>query len=107
MQKAFGTELRQYEQEGRTFRARSGALTAPREVADVVEAVLDLDERLIATPKLRWLADPSTTTGFLPNHVTALYSFPSPAGSGSGECIGIIELGGGSTTATPRRRFRP
>ena len=95
LQKAFGTQLRQYEHEGRTFRARSGALTAPREVAEVVEAVLGLDERPIATPKLRWLADPSTTTGFLPNHVTALYGFPSLADAGSGECIGIIELGGG------------
>ena len=105
LQKAFGTQLRQYEHEGRSFRARSGALTAPREVAEVVEAVLGLDERPIATPKLRWLADPSTTTGFLPNHVTALYGFPSPAGPRSGECIGIIELGGGFTDSDTSAAF--
>ena len=95
LQAAFGTQLRQYEDGGRTFRARTGALTAPSVVAETIEAVLGLDERPIATPKMRRLANPSATAGFLPNHVTELYGFPSVAGSGSGECIGIIELGGG------------
>ncbi|MHB8284692.1 MAG: S53 family peptidase, partial [Caulobacteraceae bacterium] len=95
LQSGFGTQLRQYEHQGQTFRARSGPLTAPNDVAEMVEAVLGLDERPIATPKLVRLANASTTAGFLPNQVTKLYGFPSPAGAGSGECIGIIELGGG------------
>ena len=105
LQTAFGTQLRQYQHEGRTFRARTGALTVPSDVADMIEAVLGLDERPIATPKLMWLADASVTTGFLPNQVAELYGFPAPAGAGSGECIGIIELGGGFNDSDTQAAF--
>ncbi len=99
LQAAFGTQLRQYDHQGRSFRARSGALTAPSDISPMLEAVLGLDQRAIATPKSIRLAKPSANAGFLPNAVTKLYGFPSPAGAetvpGTGECIGIIELGGG------------
>ncbi|MHB8283206.1 MAG: S53 family peptidase, partial [Caulobacteraceae bacterium] len=106
LQSAFGTQLRQYNHQGQTFRARSGPLTAPSDVADMVEAVLGLDERPIATPKLVRLANASTTAGFLPNQVTRLYGFPSPNGAGSGECIGIIELGGGFNDSDTAAAFK-
>ena len=105
LQTAFGTRLRQYEHEGRVFRARSGPLSAPSEVADGIEAVLGLDQRPIATPKLVWLADPSATAGFLPNQVTELYGFPTVSGAGTGECIGIIELGGGFNDSDTQAAF--
>jgi kumamolisin len=93
LQQAFGAQLHRYQHEGRSFRARTGPLTAPSAVAGVIEAVLGLDQRPVATPKNVRLAEPDASSGYLPNAVAALYGFPP--GDGSGECIGIIELGGG------------
>ncbi len=103
LQAAFGAELRQYQHEGRSFRARTGPLSAPSDIAEMVEAVLGLDERPVATAKSIRLAKPDASTGFLPNAVTALYGFP--AGTGHGECIGIIELGGGFNDADTASAF--
>ena len=104
LQQAFGAELHRYERQGRTFRARTGALSAPADVAAVVEAVLGLDQRPIATAKSVRLAGPAADSGFLPNAVTALYGFP--AGDGSGESIAIIELGGGFDEADTSAAFQ-
>ncbi len=93
LQTAFGAQLRQYQHDGRSFRDRTGALTAPSDIAEMVEAVLGLDQRPVATAKSIRLAKPDASAGFLPNAITRLYGFPS--GSGTGQCIGIIELGGG------------
>ncbi len=105
LQAAFGTQLRQYRHAGRAFRARSGALTAPSDISAMVEAVLGLDQRPIATPKSRRLANPSVDAGFLPNQVARLYGFPSPSGAGSGQCIGVIELGGGFNASDTAAAF--
>ena len=104
LQGAFSTQLHQYTHQGRAFRARTGPLSAPAEVAAVVEAVLGLDTRPIATPKSMRLANPDASSGFLPNAVTALYGFP--AGDGAGECIAVIELGGGFNDADTRSAFQ-
>ncbi len=106
LEKAFGTELRRYEDAGRTFRARSGSLSAPTDVADLIEAVLGLDQRPIATPKSVRLAGPSATAGFLPDAVVKLYGFPATAGSGRGECIAIVELGGGFNDGDTEAAFK-
>ncbi len=104
--KAFGTVLRRYEHEGHTFRARSGALSAPSDIVELVEAVLGLDQRPIATPKSIRLASPNAAAaGYLPNAVTALYGFPSPKGAGQGECIAIVELGGGFNDSDTQAAF--
>lgn len=106
LEAAFETQLRRYEDEGRTFRARSGSLTAPTDVAGLIEAVLGLDQRPIATPKSVRLASHSASAGFLPNAVAKLYAFPSPAGAGRGECIAIIELGGGFNDSDTAAAFK-
>ena len=103
LQSAFDTKLHRYQHQGRTFRARTGHLTAPSDVAAVVESVLGLDERPIATAKSVRLANPDASSGFLPNAVTALYGFPP--GDGAGECIAIIELGGGFNAADTASAF--
>ena len=51
LEAAFGTELHMYDHPKGRLRARAGTLSAPAEVADVVEAVLGLDQRPVATPK--------------------------------------------------------
>jgi kumamolisin len=45
LEQAFGVELRKYEQAGHTFRARSGAIQLPYEIAPAIDGVLGLDTR--------------------------------------------------------------
>lgn len=45
MQRAFGTTLQQFEQNGAQFRGRSGTLSVPTEVAPHIRGVLGLDNR--------------------------------------------------------------
>ncbi len=106
LETAFATKLQSYEHEGHSFRARTGVLSAPEPVAEMVEAVLGLDQRPLATPKSMRLAKAAAHAGFLPNKVTALYGFPKPAGSGRGECIAIIELGGGFNDSDTAAAFK-
>ena len=103
LEAAFQTTLHEYGSAGGTFRARTGTLHLPTDLGDSVAAVLGLDQRPIATPKLRPLVDTAALSGFLPNAVGRMYDFPATAKLGNGECIAIIELGGGyldSDTAT-------
>ena len=106
LEAAFDTQLHSYQHQGRTFRARTGSLSAPSDVAAMVEAVLGLDERSIATPKSMRLASPDASSGFLPNAVAALYGFPSSPGQGAGECIAIVELGGGFNASDTDAAFK-
>jgi kumamolisin len=98
MEQAFGTTLHYYEEPKvrRRFRGRTGALTVPAELEQVVVAVLGLDNRPTAKPHIRHAkaaaAPPAGT--FTPPQVAALYNFPTKV-TGAGQTIGIIELGGG------------
>ncbi|MBN9561728.1 MAG: S8/S53 family peptidase [Alphaproteobacteria bacterium] len=110
---AFGVDLEQFEHPGGTYRGRVGSIQLPDELHGVVEAVLGLDNRPVAKSHFRgrqspgnvhWHADPAAvSTSFSPLDLTKLYGFP--AGTGQGECVGIIELGGGSRTADLRTYF--
>jgi len=103
LESAFGTKLQRFQHASGPFRGRSGALSAPAEVADAVEAVLGLDQRRVATPKSIRLDLAAAPGAHLPNAITRLYGFP--AGLGQGECIAIIELGGGVSDADTKRAF--
>lgn len=105
MQAAFKTELHRYHDGKRPFRGRSGALHLPADMAEMVEAVLGLDNRRIAEP--RFIIRPAAQQGasFLPNQVAGFYGFPTDV-TGAGECIGLIELGGGYTEADTQAAFQ-
>ena len=108
---AFGVELQQFEHDGGSYRGRTGAIHVPDELNGIVEAVLGLDNRPQAKPHFRMrpvrgdghtrAAAPSTS--YTPPELAALYNFPS--GTGTGQCIAIIELGGGYRTADLRTYF--
>ena len=100
---AFATTLHEYDADGARFRAREGMLSVPADVAASVTAVLGLDTRPIATPKLRRTS--RATGGFLPNHVGAIYGFPQGATVGKGQTIAIIELGGGFVASDTSAAF--
>jgi kumamolisin len=104
MEKAFGTELHRYEGGGHVCRGRHGALHVPTNLADRITAVLGLDTRPIATPKIVPHRGPTPPAGFLPTDVARLYGFDGI--DASGQCIGIIELGGGFTDADNQAAFK-
>lgn len=103
---AFGADLALYKHGAATFRGRTGVLSAPADVADDLEAVLGFDQRPAATPKLVRAVKAQANTSLLPNAVAGLYGFPTHAGAGKGECVAIIELGGGVSGADTAAAFQ-
>ena len=101
-QSAFGVKLEHYEHHtAGQFRGRTGPISVPDDLHGVVQAVLGLDNRPPARPHFRIRPPFQPAKGhqvsFTPLQLASLYQFPQ--GDGSGECIGIIELGGGYNTA--------
>jgi kumamolisin len=85
--------------EGRgEYRARSGELTVPAALGDVVMGVFGIDDRPQARPHLRRHAEADAGTSFTPVQVAEAYAFPSGT-TGQGQTVGILELGGGFSTA--------
>jgi kumamolisin len=103
---AFRTKLSQYHDGRQAFRARVGSLSAPSDVADAIEAVLGLDTRPVAAPRLRRHMNPHAVGGHLPNQVAALYGFPQTPGMGKGQCIALLELGGGYRDSDNQLAFK-
>ena len=104
MNEAFGVELKEYDHPTGKYRGRTGAIYLPADLQDVVEGVFGLDDRPQAKPHFRRRrgragarAD-SVNLSYTPPQVAALYDFPTGV-DGAGECIALIELGGGYNTA--------
>jgi kumamolisin len=93
--RAFGVELHRYDHpEHGSFRGRTGHVYVPAELTDVVEGVFGLDDRPQLRPQFR-IADPrAVTTSYTPVEVAKAYDFPTGV-TGAGQCVAIIELGGG------------
>jgi kumamolisin len=91
---AFNVQLHQMSHAGRSYRGRTGAILVPADLAGIVEAVLGLDSRPQASPHFR-IRHPaaSAAVSYTPIQVASAYGFPS--GTGQGQCVAIIELGGG------------
>jgi kumamolisin len=110
MSAAFGVTLHQFEHDGGTYRGRTGSISVPSDMADVIEGVFGLDNRPQASPHFRILdavalaKDHIASASFTPPQLAALYQFPTGL-DGSGQCIGIIELGGGFKPADIKTYF--
>ena len=102
MNHAFGVELKQYDHPSGQYRGRTGAIQLPAELQDVVEGVFGLDNRPQAKPHFRRRrgaggiqpAAQEQGESYTPPQVATFYNFPTGV-DGSGECIALIELGGG------------
>lgn len=109
MERAFGVELHDYraaKRKGR-FHAFDGRITVPRPLGDLIEAVLGLDARPIAEAHFRFRRKgkrAAAAVSFNPPQVAALYSFPRGL-DGTGQTIGIVELGGGYETSDLQQYF--
>jgi kumamolisin len=93
--RAFGVDLHRYDHpEWGSFRGRSGPVHVPAQLVDVVEGVFGLDDRPQLQTQFR-IADPqAVTSSYTPVQVAQAYGFPTDV-TGAGQCVGIIELGGG------------
>jgi kumamolisin len=97
--KAFNVELRDYDINGLRFRGRSGPVYIPKSLDGIVAGVFGLSDEPFAEPHfLRTAPIPhataTTASGFTPIDVARHYNFPANL-DGTGQTIGIIELGGG------------
>jgi len=82
------------------YRGRSGTLTVPSELGDVIVGVFGIDSRPQSASQLRIVgATPAAdAVSYTPIQVAQAYEFPTGV-DGSGETVGLIELGGGFQTS--------
>jgi len=83
---------------GGEYRGRSGGLTIPAELGDVVTGVFGMDDRPQARTRLRRHAQADPAASFTPVQVAQAYAFPAGT-TGNGQTVGIVELGGGFDTS--------
>jgi kumamolisin len=108
---AFGVELRQYDYPQGRFRTRTGPVYIPRNLDNIVTGVFGLDNRPQAKPHFRvnpsrGIASPKAQpAGFTPTQVAKAYQFPANT-NGTGQCIALIELGGGYRSTDLARYFK-
>ncbi len=99
LQKAFSVELKEYSHPKGNFRGRVGNISVPTEYAEIIKGVFGLDNRPQAQPHFRRVQPTvgikahTASISHDPTEVAQIYDYP--AGDGAGQCIGIIELGGG------------
>jgi kumamolisin len=115
---AFNTKIEHFEFPDGTYRGRIGALSVTSDIADIVEGVFGIDNRPQARPHYQW-RDPETLLKvpadkgmtfqaqagtFTSPQLAILYDFPHGL-DGTGQCVAIIELGGGYRPADLKNYF--
>jgi kumamolisin len=100
---AFDVKLMRYAYTGGTYRGRQGPLHIPDELQGIVTGVFGLDNRPQARSHSRveplpvpTFAVAPTRPWFFPPELAEVYNFPD--GNGDGQCVGILEFGGGFDT---------
>jgi len=108
--RAFKVRLRRYKNGRATYVGFTGRISIPDSIAAITHNVFGLDTRDQAAPCVRVLQrlggfHPAfSNTFYTPDEVSKLYNFPGA--TGKGECIAIIELGGGFRRRDLERYFR-
>jgi kumamolisin len=96
----FGTELTRVRSPDPTtgalveHRHRTGSLQAPAALAEVLVAVLGLDDRPQARAHFHWASATASAVAFSPPELATAYSMPAGT-DGTGQTLAIVELGGG------------
>jgi kumamolisin len=115
MSSAFHVQLTNYEHVFGTFSALSGPVYMPADLAEITRGVEGLDNRVQAVTHYHRLGELSGearpfTAGvsYTPPQVAQLYNFPDnfPAANGAGQCIGILEFGGGYSLTDLQNYFQ-
>jgi len=101
---AFHADLHIFHHSSGTYRGRRGEILVPNHLADIITGIFGFDtRRKQRSPRhlqaLGSLSGPGGTNGVAATDFAKRYNFPTQFGGqqldGSGQCIGIIELGGG------------
>jgi len=96
---AFGVKLQNFKARGVAYRGRTGAITIPKGLKNIICGVHGLDNRPVASPHFRMrskrkggVSPKNAADGSLAvSDITKLYNFPSGL-TGKGQCIALIEL---------------
>src|SRR5450432_601883 len=90
---------------GISYRGRSGDIHIPENLQGIITGVFGLDNRPQARPMFHFLKHDNglvnprnASVSYNPNDVAKAYKYPRDV-NGSGECIALIELGGGFRNA--------
>jgi kumamolisin len=114
---AFRVELVQYNSPRGAYRGRVGPVQVPADLAPAIEGIFGLDNRPQARPHIMLsrqgaAAEGSVATAlsasgrsFLPPQIGEYYNFPAQL-NGAGQCIGILEFGGGYRESDLQTYFR-
>lgn len=112
--RAFPTDLQMFHHALGIYRGRRGDIHVPREYADIITGVFGYDTR--RTHKSRHYRHPRLAAGHggkldvSPVGFARQYSFPThykgQALDGAGQCVGIIELGGGFSRVELKKYFK-
>jgi kumamolisin len=91
---AFETSLKRFESpQGASYRGRVGHVHVPTPLENVITVVTGLDNRPQAKPR-QLTAQQHGLRRYTPPQLAQIYSFPE-ALDGTGQCIGLLEFGGG------------
>jgi kumamolisin len=108
---AFGVYLATYKHPRGSYRGRVGHVHVPEDLAPIIEAVMGLDNRPQAQPHFRLFGEGGGPMRPLAGQISytlpqlaQLYDFPAGL-DGSGQCIAIIELGGGYRPTDLKKYF--
>ena len=94
---AFGATLGVHaDPSGATYRGRTGTLSVPDGLDGVVTGVFGFDQGPAASSQVRWAVTPSVQ--YTGTQIASDYSFPVGT-DGTGQCVALIELGGGYQVA--------
>ncbi|WP_198117302.1 S53 family peptidase [Massilia rhizosphaerae] len=120
---AFGTAIERVEHAAGISRRRTAPVHLPPELDGIVEGVFGIDDVPIARPHFKFSKDSAqaalqasmplaaaptdaqAASGFTGADLAKLYDFPAGL-DGSGQCIAIIELGGGYRTNDIKAYFK-
>jgi kumamolisin len=109
---AFGTALERVEHDAGISRRRTAPVHLPPELGDIVEGVFGIEDMPVVRPHYRLSSPPLeaapeqvVATAFTPVDIARLYDFPTGL-DGSGQCIAIVEFGGGYRTSDLNAYFK-
>lgn len=103
-EKAFNVNVNGYENNSGDFRKLTGEINVPADLKDIIKGVFGLDNTPIARPMFQVIkknggivSHATAPQAFTANQLAGIYGFPTGI-TGNGQCIAIIELGGGFQT---------
>ena len=112
LEQAFNVDLKNYQTEGGQFRVLTNEVYVSAELKDIIKGVFGFDNQPIARPMFqvakkgdKIVSHAAAPQAFTADQLARIYGFPTGV-TGKGQCIGIIELGGGFRTADITNYFK-